>query len=379
MQKIKNIIKNSFLGWLFLAISLLIIKIIQLFIRPNPKSVMFMSYGGRQISDSPNEVYLNMIKDSDFDDWDLRWALNNPKLFKQLENKNKINSNNPFYFYFLLKSKYWITNSSVDRLIPFSHPRNVYIQFWHGMPMKTLGADEHELSGVVKWWYNHVQFDYHFVYGNFDHDHMKHVFKNSANIINDGLLRKSILNRRSKIGIKNLSHEIGIEGNKPVMLYVPSFRGYKTHNSPFLSDEFLTDLAKNYTIIYRGHYYNESEKFSLNIKSFANKSLYKLMLVSDFMVTDYSSVIFDYLPLRRPIFLIQSDINEYSKRRGLYLKGEDLGLPVSYSEKELSEQIRSNSYDYTHLDRLLKIYNKEPMNKAWESIRSILVQENKRE
>ncbi|QIL50810.1 hypothetical protein G7084_05470 [Weissella coleopterorum] len=378
MQKLKNLIKNSFLGWLFLAISIVFIKILQIFIKPNSKSVIFMSYGGRQISDSPNEVYLNMINDDDFKDWNLKWALNKPKLFQQISKENKISSNSPLYFYHLLKSKYWITNSSIERLIPFKHRRNIYIQFWHGMPMKTLGDDEKELSGVVKWWYSHAKFDFHFVYGDFDRKHMQHVFKNSHNIINHGLLRKSILNRRSKIGINKLRHEMEIESNKPVLLYVPSFREYKTKKSPFLSDEFLAKLSKDYTIIYRGHYYSESEKTSLDIKYFANKSLYKLMLVSDFMVTDYSSVIFDYLPLRRPIYLFQSDINEYTEHRGLYLRGEDLQLPVAYSENTLNEQIKNDRYNYQQLDILLEKYNNEPMTRAWEDIRNILDKENKR-
>lgn len=375
MQKIKSLVKNStILGWFFLILMLFMIKIMQLVVRPNPKSIMFMSYGGRQISDSPSEVYLRLLRQNEFNDWNLRWALNEPKLFTQIDDAHKVSSNSPLFFYHLLRSKYWVTNSSIDRLVPFKHPRNVYIQFWHGMPMKTLGSDEEELASVVKWWYNHVEFDYQFVYGDFDRAKMEHVFKSSKRIIPDGLMRKNIIKRRAKVGTAKLRKEIGISGDKPVLLYVPSFRGYHTEFNPFLSSEALAALSSKYTIIYRGHYYEDDS--NVEIKSFADKSLYKLMLISDVMVTDYSSVVFDYLPLQRPIYLIQQDIDEYIKRRGLYLTGEDLQLPVAHSEKELIALLFNNEFDQHVLKQLLERFNPAEENSAWLDIYEILHQEN---
>lgn len=373
IQKLKFLIKNSsLLGSFFLVSALIAIKLLQLFIRPLPESIIFMSYGGRQFSDSPAEVYLKMLADPAFNNWTYKWGINNPEKFHQIPDSQKVNSNSLTFFYHLLRSKYWVSNSSIDRLVPFKHSRNIYIQLWHGIPLKTLGLDEHHQSPIVKSWYRHVGFDYLFTYGSYDSKKMRHIFPNTKNIKEVGLLRKAILTRRSKKSTSAICKELGISDSKPILLYVPSFRGYNTNQKPFLTDETLMILARDYTIIYRGHYYTEKDQRE-SIKEFADVSLYKLMLISNLMVTDYSSVIFDYLPLRRPIYLIQKDLQEYSEKRGLYLKGEDLSLPVAYSEAELIYLINSKTFNGTSLDILLKKYNPQPEERSWNEIKKILL------
>lgn len=151
VQKIKNRIKKSTaFGLMYYVIVLSWIKFLQIFVRPNQKQILFISYSGRQYSDSPKEAYLQLRKDPAFADYKFVWSFNNPDDFVNADVDHIVRANTPLYFYHLLKSKYWIANSTIDRLIPFSHPRNVYIQFWHGVPMKKLGLDEAGLSPLVR-------------------------------------------------------------------------------------------------------------------------------------------------------------------------------------------------------------------------------------
>ena len=80
-QKIKNRIKNSsFFGGAYLITVGAFVKILQLFIRPNEKQILFISYSGRQYSDTPKEAYNMLRNDPAFKDYELVWAMNKPKM-----------------------------------------------------------------------------------------------------------------------------------------------------------------------------------------------------------------------------------------------------------------------------------------------------------
>ena len=256
-QKIKNRIKNSsFFGGAYLITVGAFVKILQLFIRPNEKQILFISYSGRQYSDTPKEAYNMLRNDPAFKDYELVWAMNKPKIYVQPELGRKVSSNSPTFFYHLLRSKYWVANSSIDRLIPFSHKRNIYIQFWHGVPLKSLGHAEIGLSRLVQYWYDHVQFDFMFTYGDYDLEKFKEVFPKTKRFVEHGQLRKNIVTRyRENITPERVKYQLGIKSEKPVLLYVPTFRGYQAREQTTLTQATLEKLSETYTVIYRGHYF----------------------------------------------------------------------------------------------------------------------------
>lgn len=375
VQKIKNRIKKSTaFGLMYYVIVLSWIKFLQIFVRPNQKQILFISYSGRQYSDSPKEAYLQLRKDPAFADYKFVWSFNNPDDFVNADVDHIVRANTPLYFYHLLKSKYWIANSTIDRLIPFSHPRNVYIQFWHGVPMKKLGLDEAGLSPLVRNWYKKVQFNYLFTYGGYDTEKMKRIFPRTKNYCQVGQLRKQTLEREVKRKKEKLKRQLGIKGHKPIMLYVPTFRGYETVQQTGCSEEFSAQLSDKFTVLYREHYFNHmrpSDDFIVADKM----SLNKLMAVADFMITDYSSTLFDYATLHRPIYLFQPDVKEYETKRGLYISFEDLDLPVAHSEASLAEMLDDyENYDIGRVVRLADRYNPHDATVALAKLHEILVQ-----
>lgn len=370
-QKLKNWIKQSdALGKIYLFVLLGIIKILQIFIRPNKKRILFMSYSGRQFSDSPKEAFLALKKDPNFADYELIWAFNHPEKFAQIDDEHKISSNSPLFFIELLRSKYWIANSSIERLVPFKHPRNIYVQFWHGIPMKTLGKDEKNLPALVRYWYNHAQFDYLFTYSQYDAQKLRNIFPQTKHILEVGQLRKNIVQRRAKKGREKLLAEFGVQGDKPILLYVPTFRSYQPTVATNFSVGFMEQLAKKYTVLYRGHYF-DSDRYQGDLELVNRKSLYKLFALADVLVTDYSSAIFDFAPLNKPIYLFQPDIAEYQLKRGLYLTGEDTGLPVAYSEQELW-QLLDEPYEKERVIELTNKYNPGSSDKALGTLKAII-------
>lgn len=375
MQNIKNKVKNTNLvGVIYRYIIMIFLNILKLFVQVNEHQILFMSYSGRQFSDSPREAYLSFLDDERFKDYTLIWALNEPEKIPELDNKHKIKANSLVYFIKLIESKYWISNASIDRLVPIKHPKNIYIQFWHGIPMKHLGPKyEKNLSNLVSNWYRNVEFDYLFSYGPYDKKIMADIFPKSKKILEVGQLRKRSVDRREKqTSVQQARKKLGIKNDKPILLYVPTFREYHPTMSTGFSEDFLRELSKDYHIIYRGHYFSIGGMVN-GIQVENEISLYLLFIAADVLVTDYSSVMFDFAVMNKPIYLYQPDLKEYTYRRGLYLGGKQLKLPIAYSEQMLRSNMRED-YNIKRVNAMNRKFNPHNKDEAWESLANIILE-----
>ncbi|WP_036828564.1 CDP-glycerol glycerophosphotransferase family protein, partial [Photobacterium sanctipauli] len=110
--------------------------------------------------------------------------------------------------------------------------------------------------------------------------------------------------------------------------------------------EFLKQFDESYLFLFRGHYFSES---LMGLDSFKNVSDYDdvndLYLISDMLITDYSSVFFDYAILERPIFFYMYDRQSYEDDvRGFYLNiDRDLPGPIYTDRISLANAIKSPS------------------------------------
>jgi len=116
--------------------------------------------------------------------------------------------------------------------------------------------------------------------------------------------------------------------DKKIILYAPTFRG-KSHyqesfRCPLNFSEMRKHLAEEYVLLIHLHPYmssgitiNEEDKeFVIHIKNSFN--IEQLLTLADLLITDFSSVIFDYSLLGRPIAFIANDLEEYTKERDFY-------------------------------------------------------------
>ncbi len=150
---------------------------------------------------------------------------------------------------------------------------------------------------------------------------------------------------------------------KHVILYAPTFRDVgkdRTQFHPDLDFDFLSkSLQEDQVMVICPHPLMEN---SILDKSYDNIFVYRdhptnnYMMVSDLLITDYSSVIFEYALLNKPIVFFCYDINIYN--RGFYLRyPEDLPGPVITDQKELSEYLGSIK-DYSVSDQFQNFLDK---------------------
>ncbi len=153
--------------------------------------------------------------------------------------------------------------------------------------------------------------------------------------------------------------------NKELILYAPTFRGKSTDPAPYIPQLDIQKLvphlrAKNKVLLLNLHpYMNENEEYMKNIDAntvFWNRNEYtieELLMISDALISDYSSVIYDFAILEKPIALFCYDYEKYNKQRGFYVDIKQL-LPATYFEKEseLVDWIISDDKDTAEVRRL---------------------------
>lgn len=365
MQKLKNVIKNSpFLGALYSGMLGICIFCLRHMIRVNDKQIMFASYSGRQISDTPLAAYQILKADPEFKDYHFIWAVNQPGDFPGFEDVEQVKMDSMGYFIQLLKSKYWISNASIERLIPFKHPNNIYIQFWHGVPLKTLGHSEPDLPNLVQRWYDHVELDYLFVYSSYDAEKLHELFPQTKVVVERGQLRKWLSDQVQP----DLALKAELGSDKPFLLYVPTYRNNQ-QTEAFLNSGELTDLMRDYQVIYRGHYFSEPTDLTGLIDG-NQFDLYQLFAVADLLITDYSSVMFDFAYWQKPIYLYAPDLEDYQATRGFFLNPKALGLPVVESFNDLKKILTASEPMDDVLQALETTYDPHDVNQTIEAFKA---------
>jgi len=334
--------------------------------------VLFESFMGRCYSCSPRALYEEMLKDKDFKDYELVWFfkdVNKRTNLKDLKRATIIEYDSKEYYQYYAKAKYIITNSRIPDAIKIREDQ-VYVQCWHGTPLKILGYDikvegGNALNSVEeirqKYKTDAERFSYLLSPSKFTSEKLSSCFnlkENNPNtvVVEEGYPRNVSLFTYNNEDILRIKKEIGIDQvkNKKVILYAPTWRdnqhdsgiGY-TYELGIDFDLLRKELADEYIILFTPHYFvanafdfDKYKGFIYNVTHI--EEMNELYIVSDILITDYSSVFFDYANLKRPMLFYMYDLEEYqNKLRGFYFDIKELPGPISRKETELIKDIKN--------------------------------------
>lgn len=273
---------------------------------------------------------------------------------KGIYNVKLLEINTKEYFKIISKAKYIINDNT---FLPFFIKKKgqVYLNTWHGTPLKSLGKniknDMHNIGNSQK---NFLMSDYLLYPNVYTKNHMieDYMIKNlgcDINIIINGYPRNSIFfdEKQRKIVKKEMNLE-----KKQVIAYMPTWRGTvqkqinKKQNIADILSELDNKLKPNQILYVNLH---PIEKATVNyddyknIKPFpSNYETYEFLNIADILITDYSSVFFDFANTKNKIILFPYDKEEYLSDRGLYMQLEELPFPIIYNINELVEEINTN-------------------------------------
>ena len=329
------------------------------------KKAIFMSNMGRNYSGNSRAIYEAMEKDARFSRIKKIWAFNGDFFASLKKGRGEIPKGCRIVRYGGLKYYFHMANAGMwifdTRQEPYLVKRkgNIYLQTWHGTPLKKLGLDivEMKMAGedrsideyrksVVE---ESAKWDYLLAQNDFSEKVLPKCFGYTEKVLKTGYPRNDVL--------------AGAPANsapkKKTLLYAPTWRDdeyldggfYKCPSRPdFRKLEKL--LGRDYRIIVKLHYLVKLRKGDIPeecirsgfIKVCGNeRDISELYLKADGLITDYSSVFFDYSVLERPVFFFCYDLEQYrDELRGFYLDFEEIAPgPISRTEEELARDIVS--------------------------------------
>ena len=272
----------------------------------------------------------------------------------------------------MAKAKYWIFNYKIPDYI-YPKKDQIFVQCWHGTPLKRLGCDLQHFDNALntiegmKKRYNEEtkKFSYFLSPSKFASEKFISIWNMKENkkqdcVLELGYPRNDYLYNYTENDIKTIKSKLGIKNcTKKILLYAPTYRdnqhtsgiGY-TYKTEVDFDKLKKELSGEYIILFRSHWlvanlfdFEKYKDFIYNVSDYDD--INELYIVSDLLITDYSSVFFDYANLKRPILFYMYDLEEYRDNiRGFYLNIDELPGPILKTEEELIENIKTISEDF---------------------------------
>lgn len=338
-------------------------------ILPKKKNrIIFESFLGKQYSDNPRALYEYLLEHYP-SEYELIWSVDK-RYVKLFEEKGV-----PYYKRFSVKwliamntANLWVSNSRLPLWIP-KPKKTTYLQTWHGTPLKKLALDMDEVhmpgTDTEKYKKNFTteskKWDFLVSPNTYSSEIFRRAFKFNKTMLEAGYPRNDhLVNNNNEEYIHRLKVDLGIPRGKKVILYAPTWRDNEYYARGRYKFDIKLDLEKmrkelgdDYIILLRMHYLI-SENIDVTqydgfVQDFSTyEDIRDLYLVSDTLITDYSSVFFDYAILNRPIVFFTYDLESYRDTlRGFYFDfEEDAPGPLLFDTDSIIEAVLNEDDPY---------------------------------
>ena len=354
--KIKNII-SFFLNKLFAIFPIV------------PNKIVFES--GRDLIDGNAKAIYNYIKKNDINNYRTIW------LVTKSTDVSDIDTNVYAYYktlkglYHLSTAKYLLKNQSIGEIIT-KKKGQIYIQLFHGNGvMKKQGYDVNEaierpvVSHAKEW-------DYYIANDENDEKTIRSAtgYNGKIEILGMAAVDTVINNCKDEQKKQNVLKHLNINNSKKNILYAPTFRDYDLDKNIINIPIKELSKLKDYNIIIRLHplVRTKVDKSLFNLDNFINGCNYPdvsdILAITDILITDYSSVFYEYMPKNSPIIFYPYDFDKYvALRGGFYVDyKKELPGPICYTEKELLNVIKKIDEIYPQYIEKRRKFNKKYNN-----------------
>jgi len=367
-----------------------------------PRSVLFKAYSGRAYACGPRAIYETMLADEGFADFTFFWVLREPLAYalslrgievrglgadstgpaaididvalgseaiEQLRRSVVVVWGSQDHYRAHARAAFWFCNTVIPWHIT---PRDgqAYVQMWHGTPLKRLGCDidvamanNALYSGRQthrRYTWEGQRITYLVTASRFATEKLASAFAlteqdRAAKVLEVGYPRNDALHHMSAEKTSAIAARLGIPAGKKVLLYAPTWRddqhssalGY-TLDIPLDFERLERELGDEYVVLFRAHYlianrfdFARHPRFVIDASGVSDVN--DLYAVSDVLITDYSSVLFDYANIGRPMVFFMYDLDTYATgMRGFYFDLAELPGPVVTSQDALVEAVRAS-------------------------------------
>lgn len=351
--------------------------------------VLFESFNGKLPSDNPYAIYQELVKQTD--KANLYWGIKKVHIKEakqQFPDLNLVPRFSVKWLWLTTRANFWVFNSRMPNWLK-KNKDTIYIQTWHGTPLKKLGADIQEVAmpgnDTEKYKNNFIfeasRWDYLIAPNQYSEDIFKRAFQFKNTFLEIGYPRNDeLVNNKNNQKLQDgLKEKIIGKKNGRVILYAPTWRddyfikkgSYKFY-MPFSLEKMVKCLGQDDTLIIRPHYLVgdsiDIKGYEDRVKVCMDEAINDLYLISDLLITDYSSVMFDFAILQRPMLFYPYDMAHYKEKlRGFYLDYNEVPGPIAEDEEKLYEFIRNfvSQGQFSGYDRKKERF--EQLFCSWES------------
>jgi len=319
--------------------------------------VLFESFLGKQYSDNPRAIFEELRASRP--ELELIWSHDGTVRFP--EGTQTVKRMTLRWIYLLATSRVWVSNSRLPSFL-VKRKETTYLQTWHGTPLKRLALDMFDVQ-MANTTTERYKKDFQRESGKWDilvspNPYSTSIFRRAfsfkGEVLEVGYPRNDLFYHPEKHPaiLDKVKKHFQIGEGKKILLYAPTWRddeyaeqGQYSFRLPFDLKAFEKRFGEDYVLLVRMHYLVGDRLDVSGVQSVRNASSYpdiaELYIASDALVTDYSSVMFDYAHLKRPMLFFAYDLEKYRDQlRGFYFDFEhDAPGPLLRTEEELFSAI----------------------------------------
>lgn len=292
--------------------------------------ILYESFNGQGMIDNPYGIFKELYHNHKYDKYDgysnLKhvWVLDNFDVnwyvIMEYPDVTFVKYGSDEYLYYLSVAKYLINNCTFPTYF-IKKDNQIYVNTWHGIPIKKLGYDVPNSNFMLG---NTMR---NFLSANYmisANDFMTEVYNKSykleniydGKILTCGLPRCEVTISRQKVIEKLNSFGVNINPNKKVILYAPTWSGDLSNPKEIDYQKVFkcVDTSK-YQILYKPHHVNYRKKPEFIPPAMDTN---ELLSITDVLITDYSSIAFDFMEYHKPIIFYIDYKSDYKKTHGIY-------------------------------------------------------------
>jgi CDP-glycerol glycerophosphotransferase len=293
-----------------------------------PDAIYFDSWGG-QFSDNPRAISEEIHRRGL--DFEHVWAANDAVAAELPDWVTRVAPGSAAQLAAMARSRYLVANSTM----PGYHRKRAgttFMQTWHGTPLKRIGFDIKDPAAAQKaraaLGPNIGNWDMLLSPSTFSTKIFRDAFRYEGPILETGYPRNDVLVGDRGDGLRERARaRLGVRPGQRVVLYAPTFRDNAAFGREDDVEALARELGEGYRVLVRTHK-SDAAGFSAragsaytDVSSYAdNRELY---LAADALVTDYSSLMFDFAVTRKPMLFYTPDLKQYrDELRGFYFDFE---------------------------------------------------------
>ncbi|GAA3987465.1 bifunctional glycosyltransferase/CDP-glycerol:glycerophosphate glycerophosphotransferase [Streptomyces marokkonensis] len=262
------------------------------------------------------------------------------------------------YWAAVARAKYLVNNVNfADSVV--KRDGQIHVQTHHGTPLKTMGLDQRKYPASTNMSFGKFlkrcdRWDYSITSNRHSSMVWERAYPCFYTTLEAGYPRNDVLATARSEDVRRARAALGLADGGKAFLYMPTHREYQPGFTPPLDlARFARELGPDATLLVRGHYFYgnsphvaELRRTGRVVDVTGHPRVEELYLAADALITDYSSAMFDYAVLDRPIISYAPDWETYSVVRGTYfdLLQEPPGA-VATTQEELLRLLTSGDYD----------------------------------